>query len=426
MVGFKWGRGGTLRAHISKRGKCRSFFNIKAKQPRKLFRYSTLDQKTQAISYILNAAERGGKDRAAAIKFQAALCDSHIKTVQKWMREFKAGLITLRKPTAGRPSKCTVEEQTRIEALLEQNNYKITFRALAKLSKVSDKTLRRWSGKWGWKQKRTTPKPMLTAANIQKRLQWAQKYRNKKFHKWVDVDEKWVSCYKPMGKFKMPRGKKCPQPRRKNAKHETKVMFITAISRNSIITGHNGAIRIDPVGHFRPAKIGNKSKGLLKGRKLFVPDSANARLYAKILMKKIVPAIRKRWPTAASVVLQMDNASAHVSAMKLRKLQKLCHNTKQGTRARIILLMQPANSPDTNANDAAFYRSLEYVLGETRQQRPIELIKQVRAAFKNYDAATMGRVFDVKALNILAILGAAGNNDYARPHHRDFLSAGAH
>ena len=143
-------------------------------------------------------------------------------------------------------------------------------------------------------------------------------------------------------------------------------------------------------------------------------------------MKKIVPAIRKRWPTAASVVLQMDNASAHVSAMKLRKLQRLCNNTRRGTRARIILLLQPANTPDTNANDAAFYRSLEYVLGETRQQRPIELIKQVRAAFKNYDAATMGRVFDVKALNILAILGAAGNNDYARPHHRDFLSAGAH
>ena len=125
MVGFQWGRGGTLRAHISKRGKCRSFFNIKAKQPRKLKHYSTLDQKTQAISYILNAAERGGKDRAAAVKFQAARCGVVIKTVQKWMREFKAGLITLRKPTAGRPSKCTVEEQTRIEALLEKNNYKL-------------------------------------------------------------------------------------------------------------------------------------------------------------------------------------------------------------------------------------------------------------------------------------------------------------
>ena len=50
------------------------------------------------------------------------------------------------------------------------------------------------------------------------------------------------------GQVHVPRGKKCPQPRRKNAKHETKVMFITAISRNSIITGHNGAIRIDPVG----------------------------------------------------------------------------------------------------------------------------------------------------------------------------------
>ena len=149
MVGFQWGRGGTLRAHISKRGKCRSFFNIKAKQPRMRHHFSTLDQKTQAISYILNAAERGGKDRAAAIKFQAARCVVTIGTVQKWMRNFKAGLITVRKPTAGRPSKCTVEEQTRIEALLEQNNYKITFRALAKLSEVSDKTLRRWAHKWG-------------------------------------------------------------------------------------------------------------------------------------------------------------------------------------------------------------------------------------------------------------------------------------
>ena len=53
----------------------------------------------------------------------------------------------------------------------------------------------------------------------------------------------------------------------------------------------------------------------------------------------------------------------------------------------------------------------------------MDLTKEVRAAFKNYDAATMGRVFDVKALNIQAILAAAGNNDYARPHHRDFLSA---
>ena len=112
--------------------------------------------------------------------------------------------------------------------------------------------------------------------------------------------------------------------------------------------------------------------------------------------------------------------------MKLRKLQKLCNNTHRGTRDRLILLLQPANSPDTNANDAAFYRSLEYVLGETRQQKPIELIKEVRAAFKNYDAATMGRVFDVKALNIQAILAAAGNNDYKRPHQRDFLSARVH
>jgi hypothetical protein len=61
------------------------------------------------------------------------------------------------------------------------------------------------------------------------------------------------------------------------------------------------------------------------------------------------------------------------------------------SQVRILLLLQPANSPDTDANDAAFYRSLEYVLGKTRQQRPVEVtqdfLPSVTAAFKtrNYD-----------------------------------------
>ncbi len=53
---------------------------------------------------------------------------------------------------------------------------------------------------------------MLTAANTQKRFNGPRTtamYRT--FHKWVDVDKKWVSCYEPMGKFKMPTGMKCPQ-----------------------------------------------------------------------------------------------------------------------------------------------------------------------------------------------------------------------
>ena len=69
---------------------------------------------------------------------------------------------------------------------------------------------------------------MLAAANIQKRLpvEWAEKHRNVQFHKWVDVDEKWVSCYKPMGKFKimpiMPRGMKRPQSRVKTQECEAR------------------------------------------------------------------------------------------------------------------------------------------------------------------------------------------------------------
>ena len=182
MVGFNWGRGGTLRAHISKRGKCRSFFNIKAKQPRsagttprsirsgQVRSESALSPEDAGHQLHVSsrgaaerAAQRGGKDRATAVKFQAARCDITIRSVQKWMREFKAGLITstLRKPTAGRPSKCTVEEQTRpagIEALLEKSHHKLTYSALAKLPRVPATTLKRWAPckcQWGWQQKRS-------------------------------------------------------------------------------------------------------------------------------------------------------------------------------------------------------------------------------------------------------------------------------
>ena len=54
-------------------------------------------------------------------------------------------------------------------------------------------------------------------------------------------------------------------------------------------------------------------------------------------------------------------------------VQRFFYELGSISQIRIILLLQPANSPDTDANDAAFYRSLEYVLGETRQQRPVEV-----------------------------------------------------
>jgi hypothetical protein len=117
------------------------------------------------------------------------------------------------------------------------------------------------------------------------------------------------------------------------------------------------------------------------------------------------------------------------------------------SQVRITLLLHPANSPDTNAkqgngevplhslvNDAAFYRSLEYVLGETRQQRPVEvtqdLLPSVRAAFKNSDAATMGRVFDsdVKALESTSRAqhagpGIAGHSGSRRGKQRSTMRA---
>ena len=83
----------------------------------------------------------------------------------------------------------------------------------------------------------------------------------------------------------------------------------------------------------------------------------------------------------------MDNASFHVKALKDPKLQRLCKNARGDAHARVELVLQPANSPDTNSNDAAFYRSLHCILGVNRQSKAIPFTKEVKAGIQELSAS---------------------------------------
>ncbi len=147
-----------------------------------------------------------------------------------------------------------------------------------------------------------------------------------------------------------------------------------------------------------PAAAARSNHTLLvqqEGRSLYLKLQIAKAPYVVLRGPGRISSSRREGPKPHSVSLKMDNASSHVKeALKDPKLHRLCKNTRGGTRARVELVLQPANPPDANANDAAFYRSLhcQCILGENRSKAIPPFIKEVKLAFWNYPPATMDRV----------------------------------
>ena len=80
---------------------------------------------------------------------------------------------------------------------------------------------------------------------------------------------------------------------------------------------------------------------------------------------------------------------------------------------------QPPNSPDMNANDLGFYRSLEKAVGPRRDFKLDKRWKQVEAAFWAYNEDKLTRIFEQKARVFRAVINVKGSNNFPMPHRRD-------
>ena len=119
---------------------------------------------------------------------------------------------------------------------------------------------------------------------------------------------------------------------------------------------------------------------------------------------------------ASTVTVQMDNASPHTGGNTLQILaNEGVTNRRGGTK--IVLERQVANSPDSNANDLAFFPSLSARVSKRKMRMTEDLVREVHTCYAQYDSATLTRVFEYKSLIMSEIVKAQGNNTYKLPHH---------
>ena len=72
-------------------------------------------------------------------------------------------------------------------------------------------------------------------------------------------------------------------------------------------------------------------------------------------------------------------------------------------------LTQPAQSPDVNVNDCAFFSSLQKGTYNTKRQEYLDLVKEEFKAFYPYK---LDRIWAIMFDNLRSILKNRGGNDY--------------
>lgn len=268
-------------------------------------------------------------------------------------------------------------------------------------------------------------KPKLTDDHKIARIDYALTMRdaekdNKTYQDMYDrvhVDEKW---------FYLTKDKRCyilaidEEPPKRTTSHKgfiAKVMFLCACARpRRLLNGEwwDGKIGLWPIGRWGRAK--RKSKNRPKGAPVWINENVNRDKYRELMIDKVLPAILAKFPKTyleRGVMIQQDGAKAHIDPADAEWLDAL----EQLAPGNIIVLYnQPAQSPDLNINDLAFFRSIQSLYYESAPANQEELIQAVLEAFRRYCPTKMNRMWLTLMSCCNQILEHNGDNHYSITH----------
>ena len=177
----------------------------------------------------------------------------------------------------------------------------------------------------------------------------------------VHVDEKWFFMQQDGTCFLLAPGEEPPHCTTRHKGYIRKVMFLSAIVRPRKIRGQwwDGKIGIWPIGEMGYAQ--KTSKNQPKGTPIWVNQSVDKKTYREYMIKKILPAIIEKFPSSyldkrnkRGVLIQQDGAKSHIAPDDPDWVAAV-----EATGKHIEIYNQPANSPDTNINDLAFFWSIQ-------------------------------------------------------------------
>ncbi len=241
---------------------------------------------------------------------------------------------------------------------------------------------------------------------MEARLGWAEKT----WVNHVDLDESYVLTTTLNRKLKVPPGFKRPIDRLKSKSNISKVMFITAVARPRPEHNFDGKIGMWRV--VMPYVAKRTSKLHHRGQRYMKDVTLNARLFQKTVLRKIFPAIRRKMPFTKRVIVQMDNAKPHVGGKTVDVLNKAGRGKKENGPT-IKMLLQPAQSPDTNALDLGFFKSMLCRLQRSSKGKSIgALLKNSRKIWKKYPEEILEKIFVLKTKVLELIIDDKGGNSF--------------
>lgn len=150
--------------------------------------------------------------------------------------------------------------------------------------------------------------------------------------------------------------------------------------------------------------------------------------FVSMMRELVLPSIRQKLKDVPVVKIQFDNAPGHktrvadgnqtIEEALARSLAAPKYRGRQ-VGPKIEIVEQIANSPDTNACDLGFFRSLDSRLPRNRSMKLDSFEQEVLTAYQEYPPEKLAAIFDHKKRICKAIIGDGGNNTYKMPHARD-------
>jgi hypothetical protein len=247
----------------------------------------------------------------------------------------------------------------------------------------------------------------------------------KEMHDVVHLDELWYYLTRiVVDHYYLAPHEPDPDRRTRHKSHIPKCMFLSAVARLRFDNGRNqwfdGKLGLWPIAHEVPAQrdSNNRRRGTLEWKDLTM-DKARCTLF---LLEQVIPAIMEQWPPPnRTIELQQDNAKPHLSPEEFGEVYEENREHLQkvfggGFVWEISLFNQPANSPDLNMNDLAFFVSSKAEYWKDPAQTIGGMIRKMAEIFANYPGEKVSSGFMTLQVVMNQIIEHDGGNEFRLGH----------
>ena len=265
-------------------------------------------------------------------------------------------------------------------------------------------------------------KPLLTEEHKLQRVLYCVSHLNpidnkyNDFYDNVHIDEKWFFISeKQLRVYIAADERHAAQRYAQNHNQLLKVMFLCPVARPRFneegVCTFDGKIGIWPFVEYIAARRSSRNRE--RGVIVTTPVSCTRDRYRRMLIEKVIPAIRAKWPDRnRRITIQQDGASSHIADTD----REFREHARQGVW-NIQLVTQSAKSPDVNVLDLSFFRALQSAQWRLGCEVTIDgLIRQTMQAYNEFEPRLIDFGFLTLQCCIDDILRVNGGNDYKLRH----------